>query len=81
MSDAKGRLDTNEVSDITQQLNDGRLSRNGLRQRLMGLGIGFGAAFVLGLTGAQASTAPEIDRRAEVDQSGDQRHHRLRHAG
>jgi len=55
MSDAKSR----QVSDITKQLNDGQLSRNGLRQRLMGLGIGFGAAFVLGLAGAQASTAPE----------------------
>jgi hypothetical protein len=60
MSDAKSRLDTREVSDITKQLNDGRLSRHGLRERLLGLGIGFGAAFVLGLTGgAQASSAPE----------------------
>jgi hypothetical protein len=56
---AKGRLDISEVSDIARQLNDGRLSRQGLRQRLMALGVGFGAAFVLGLTGAQATPAPE----------------------
>jgi hypothetical protein len=59
MSDAKSRLDSSEVSDLTKQLNDGRLSRRGLRERLTGLGIGFGAAFVLGLSGAQASPAPE----------------------
>jgi hypothetical protein len=59
MSDANSRLNSSEVGDITKQLNDGRLSRHGLRERLMGLGIGFGAAFVLGLAGAQASPAPE----------------------
>jgi hypothetical protein len=59
MSDAKSRLNVSEVGDITKQLNDGRLSRHGLRERLMGLGIGFGAAFVLGLGGAQAASAPE----------------------
>jgi hypothetical protein len=59
MSDANSRLNSSEVGDITKQLNDGRLSRHGLRERLMGLGIGFGAAFVLGLAGAQASSAPE----------------------
>jgi hypothetical protein len=61
MSDdsAKSRLDISEVGNITQQLHDGRLSRHGLRERLMALGVGFGAAFMLGLTGAQASPAPE----------------------
>jgi hypothetical protein len=56
---AKSRLDVSEVGDITRQLNDGRLSRQGLRERLTALGVGFGAAVVLGLTGAHASTAPE----------------------
>lgn len=61
MSDdsAKGRLDISEVGDITRQLNDGRLTRQGLRERLTALGVGFGAAFMLGLTGAQATPAPE----------------------
>jgi hypothetical protein len=52
----KNRLD---VSDISQQLSEGRLSRHGLFDRLRGLGIGFGAAFALGVTGAQATSAPE----------------------
>jgi hypothetical protein len=56
---AKSRLNISEVGDITRQLNSGRLSRQGLRERLTALGVGFGAAFVLGLTGAQASSAPE----------------------
>ena len=55
---AKGRLDIGAVGDITKQLNDGQLSRRGLRERLTA-GVGFGAAFMLGLTGAQASPAPE----------------------
>jgi hypothetical protein len=56
---AKSRLDISEIGDITRQLNDGRLSRHGLLERLTALGVGFGAAVVLGLTGAHASTAPE----------------------
>jgi len=56
---AKSRLDIGAVGDITKQLNDGQLSRHGLRERLTVLGVGFGAAFMLGLTGAQASPAPE----------------------
>jgi hypothetical protein len=56
---AKSGLNTSEVTDITRQLNNGRLSRQGLRERLTALGVGFGAAFVLGLTGAQATPAPE----------------------
>ena len=59
MSDdsAKGRLDISV--DLTKELNDGQLSRHGLRERLTAAGVGFGAAFVLGLTGAQATSAPE----------------------
>ncbi len=59
MSDdsAKDRLDIGV--DLTKELNDGRLSRRGLRERLTAAGVGFGAAFVLGLTGAQATSAPE----------------------
>jgi hypothetical protein len=52
----KGHLETNEVTDITNQLHEGQLSRGGLSARLKGLGLGFGAAFVLGITGAQAAT-------------------------
>ncbi len=62
MSDdsAKGHLDISIVgNDLTKELNDGRLSRRGLRERLTAAGVGFGAAFVLGLTGAQATSAPE----------------------
>jgi hypothetical protein len=55
----KGRLDVNEVADITNQLHEGNLSRAGLSNRLKGLGLGFGAAFVLGMTGAQAATASD----------------------
>jgi hypothetical protein len=57
----KGRLDINEVADITNQLNEGRLSRRGLSDRLRGLGLGFGAAFVLGMTGAHAATTPDAN--------------------
>jgi len=60
---AKSGLNISEVSDITRQLNNGRLSRRGLRERLTALGVGFGAAFVLGLTGAQATPAPEATVR------------------
>jgi len=56
MSETKNLLD---VSDIARQLNDGQLSRGGLFDLLKGLGIGFGAAFVLGMSGAQAATTPE----------------------
>ncbi len=57
----KGRLDVNEIADITNELHEGRLSRRGLSNRLKGLGLGFGAAFVLGMTGAQAATAPDAN--------------------
>jgi hypothetical protein len=57
----KDRLDVNEVADITNELHEGRLSRGGLSNRLKGLGLGFGAAFVLGMTGAHAATAPDAN--------------------
>ncbi len=57
----KGRLDVNEVADITNELHEGRLSRRGLSNRLKGLGLGFGAAFVLGMSGAHAATAPDAN--------------------
>ena len=56
---AKSRLDIEVGDDLTKQLNDGRLSRRGLRERLAAIGVGFGAAFVLGLSGAQATPSPE----------------------
>jgi hypothetical protein len=55
----KTPLNLDELNDITQQLNGGQLSRRGLSDRLKALGLGFGAAFVLGITGAQASTNPD----------------------
>lgn len=62
MSDStKGQLDVNQVADITNELHQGRLSRRGLSDRLKGLGLGFGAAFVLGMTGAHAATAPDAN--------------------
>ena len=57
----KGRLDVDEIADITNELHEGRLSRRGLSNRLKGLGLGFGAAFVLGMTGAHAATAPDTN--------------------
>jgi hypothetical protein len=50
---------TLDVGEITRQLSEGRLSRRGLVERLKDAGIGFGAAFVLGVTGAHAATAPD----------------------
>ena len=61
MSDNPKKLDTNEVADITSELHEGRLSRGGLANRLKGLGLGFGAAFVLGMTGAHAAPAPDAN--------------------
>jgi hypothetical protein len=61
MSDESKKLDNNEVADITNELHEGRLSRGALANRLKGLGLGFGAAFVLGMTGAQAATAPDAN--------------------
>jgi hypothetical protein len=61
MSDNPKNLDINEVADITSDLHEGRLSRGGLSNRLKGLGLGFGAAFVLGMTGAQVAAAPDAN--------------------
>jgi hypothetical protein len=48
-----------DVSDISRELSEGRLSRSGLADRLKVLGLGFGAAFALGVGGAQAATTPD----------------------
>src|SRR4029077_822400 len=48
-----------DVSEISRELREGKLSRRGLSDRLKALGIGFGAAFALGMTRAQAATAPD----------------------
>jgi hypothetical protein len=45
-----------DVSDISKQLSEGKLTRGGMANRLRLLGLGFGAAFALGLGGAQAAT-------------------------
>jgi hypothetical protein len=55
----KGQLDINKVADITNELHEGQLSRGGLSNRLKALGLGFGAAFALGMTGAHAATTPD----------------------
>jgi hypothetical protein len=53
------KLNVETLSEITDQLQSGQLSRSGLSNRLKALGLGFGAAFVLGMSGAQASTHPD----------------------
>jgi hypothetical protein len=56
---AENQLD---VSEIASELGQGRLSRRGLVERLRGIGLGFGAAFALGIAGAasaQAAVAPD----------------------
>jgi hypothetical protein len=55
----KTALNLDELNDITNQLHNGQLSRRGLSDRLKAMGLGFGAAFVLGMSGAQASTNPD----------------------
>jgi len=52
----ENRLD---VSDISRELSEGRLSRRGLADQLKVLGLGFGAAVALGVGGAQAATTPD----------------------
>ena len=47
------------VGELGNELRDGILPRHALRDRLKALGIGFGAAFMLGLGGAHAATTPD----------------------
>jgi hypothetical protein len=47
-----------EVSEVAKELNEGRLSRRGLFDRLAVLGLGLGSALALGATGADAASAP-----------------------
>jgi len=65
--DSKKPLD---VSEISKQLSEGKLSRRGLLDCLRGVGVGFGAAFLLGVGGRTAkavgvvalkSTNPAVD--------------------
>jgi hypothetical protein len=48
-----------ELGRITKELNASRLSRRGLLNRLKGLGVGFGAAFMMGMRESAAHTAPD----------------------
>lgn len=48
-----------DVSDISRELSEGRLSRRGLSDRLKVMGLGFGAAFALGVGGAHAATTQD----------------------
>ena len=47
-----------DVADIAKALSAGRLSRRNFFDRLKGLGVGLGAAFLLG-AGARAATTPD----------------------
>jgi len=46
-----------QINHLAKELNDGGLSRRGLFDRLKGLGVGFGAAFMLGMRQSEANTA------------------------
>lgn len=52
-----------ELGRITKELNDSRLSRRGLLDRLKGLGVGFGAAFMMGIRESGAHTAADATAR------------------
>lgn len=47
------------IKHIEDELRHSKLSRRGLLGRLKGVGIGFGAAFLLGLRQSDAHNAPE----------------------
>ena len=48
-----------DITDIAKELSAGKLSRRGLVERLKVAGLGFGAAFALGVAGAHAAAAPD----------------------
>src|SRR5262245_19945924 len=52
-----------ELIQITKELNDSRLSRRGLLNRLKGLGVAFGAGFMLGTKESDAHNAPDATAR------------------
>jgi hypothetical protein len=54
---------------ITEELNDSRLSRRGLLDRLKGLGVGFGAAFMMGIRESGAHTAADATARLKSSNS------------
>jgi hypothetical protein len=47
------------IKHIEDELQHSKLSRRGLLGRLKGVGIGFGAAFLLGIKESDAHSAPE----------------------
>jgi hypothetical protein len=47
-----------ELDRISRELGENRLSRRGLIDWLKGLGVGFGAAFLLGMKQSDAHAAP-----------------------
>jgi hypothetical protein len=53
MSDGRDK----ELQQLQDELKQGKLSRRGFLDRLAGLGVGFGAAFVLGMRGARANAS------------------------
>jgi hypothetical protein len=45
-----------DLARISQELGESRLSRRGLLDRLKGVGVGFGAAFLFGMRQSEART-------------------------
>lgn len=54
-----GRDIQRQAGDVQKELNTGGLSRRVFLDRLKGFGVGFGAAYVLGLKGAAAGVRAE----------------------
>ena len=52
-------LERKSIKQVEQELNASKLSRRGLLDHLKGVGIGFGAAFLLGLRKSDAHAVPE----------------------
>jgi hypothetical protein len=52
-----------ELDRISSELSCNRLSRRWLLDRLRGLGVGFGAAFLLGTKQSDAHSAPDAKAR------------------
>lgn len=48
-----------DIARIAKELSDSKLSRRDLLDRLKSVGVGFGAAFVLGMKQSDAHSAPE----------------------
>jgi len=52
-------LERKSIKQVEQEVNDSKLSRRGLLDHLKGVGIGFGAAFLLGVRKSEAHAVPE----------------------